>query len=122
MLHYPAPTKIYMLANQDDESVKPLFDLAFAKRPAEELYDLAKDPYQLNNVAALPEYAALKQQLADQLTKYLRESGDPRETDKPFDWDTAEYYQKRDLHPRPNKTAIEALGLEEAYDYLSSDE
>ena len=122
MLHYPAPTKIYMLANRDDAAVKPLFDLAFAKRPAEELYDLAKDPYQLTNVAALPEYAALKQQLSDQLTKYLRESGDPRETDKPFDWDAAEYYQKRDLRPRPNKTAIEALGLEVAYDYLSDSE
>ena len=26
MLHYPAPTKIYMLANRDDAAVKPLFD------------------------------------------------------------------------------------------------
>ena len=30
-----------------------------AKRPYEELYDLSKDPHQLNNLASNPEYAAI---------------------------------------------------------------
>jgi arylsulfatase A-like enzyme len=56
----PSPTKTYMLEHQDDPEVKELFRLAFEKRPYEELYDLRKDPYQLNNVATLPEYGEQK--------------------------------------------------------------
>lgn len=44
MLHYPSPTKMFLLINRDAPGVKPYFNLAFAKRPAEELYDLRKDP------------------------------------------------------------------------------
>ena len=33
MLHYDAPTKIHMLKNKNSEDIKPLFDLAFSKRP-----------------------------------------------------------------------------------------
>ena len=39
---------------------KAKYDLCFAKRPAEELYDLSKDPEQLNNLASDPAYAAEK--------------------------------------------------------------
>jgi hypothetical protein len=49
-----------MIEHRDDPEVKELFRLAFEKRPYEELYDLSKDPYQLNNVADLPEYAEQK--------------------------------------------------------------
>ena len=103
-----------------DEDVKPLFDMAFGKRPAEELFDLSKDPYQLNNVADKPEYGDIKRQLSEQLTKYLVSSGDPRETSESFDWDAAEYYMEGDKRPRPGEKAIEALGLEAEYDYLNN--
>ena len=46
-----SPTKEYMLEHKDEPGVKELFALAFDKRPAEELYDLKKDPNQMNNVA-----------------------------------------------------------------------
>ncbi|MHC4506208.1 MAG: sulfatase family protein, partial [Planctomycetota bacterium] len=59
-----APTKSYMMKNRDEADVKRLFELGFGKRPAEELYDLAKDPDQLVNVAARREYAAAKKKLA----------------------------------------------------------
>jgi hypothetical protein len=55
-----------------------LYDLAFGKRPAEELYDLEKDPEQLDNVAGNPQYAATRAQLAQRLTAELEKSGDPR--------------------------------------------
>jgi len=58
------PTKFYMFAHRKDDKVKKLYDLAFAKRPAEELYDLEKDPDQLNNVAGDPAYADVKKRLA----------------------------------------------------------
>jgi len=59
-----SPTKTYMMDHRNDPNVKKLFDLAFGKRPGEELYDLAKDPGQLNNVAAKPKYAKVKKELA----------------------------------------------------------
>lgn len=49
-----SPSKDYMIENRDDPKVKMLFELAFQKRPAEELYDLRKDPAQLQNVADRP--------------------------------------------------------------------
>ena len=36
------------------------FDLAYGKRPREELYDLKADPHQMKNVAAEPKYAAVR--------------------------------------------------------------
>lgn len=73
------PTKTYLMEYRDDPYVKPFYDLAFAKRPPEELYDLATDPDQLNNVAGETEYQPVKKQLAEQLTQELIDSEDPRE-------------------------------------------
>ena len=54
------------------------FHLGFAKRPAEELYDLSKDPHQVNNVAGKPECAATKQKLRSELDRWMKETNDPR--------------------------------------------
>jgi len=72
------PTKSYVVDRRDDPAVRPFYDLAFAKRPPEELYDLAKDPHQLTNVADRPEYADARKQMAEALTAYLTETRDPR--------------------------------------------
>ena len=73
------PTKSYMIDNRDkDERHRRLFELAFGKRPAEELYDLRKDPGQLDNAAGGPDYAKVRQELADRLTAALKSTGDPR--------------------------------------------
>jgi len=74
-----SPTKLYLVERQADPAVKPFFDLAFAKRPAEELYDLAADPGQLVNVAADPAYAEAKAALARRLDERLDATGDPRQ-------------------------------------------
>ena len=58
-----SPTKTYMIEHGNDPAVKRLFDLAVAKRPAEELYDLRKDPDQFHNVAGDPFYAKVKEEL-----------------------------------------------------------
>ena len=72
------PTKAYMIAHRDDENVKPLLELAMGKRPAEELYDLKKDPAEMVNVADRPEYAPARKKLADELMNFLAQTKDPR--------------------------------------------
>jgi N-sulfoglucosamine sulfohydrolase len=73
------PTKDYMYEHRNDPAVKKLFELAFQKRPAEELYDVKKDPEELHNAADDPAYAAVKKKLAAQLTAELKATNDPRE-------------------------------------------
>ncbi len=73
----PSPTKAYMMEHRDDPKVKKLFQLAFEKRPYEELYDLQKDPGQLNNVADLPEYAERKRELIVAFEREFTATYDP---------------------------------------------
>jgi uncharacterized sulfatase len=73
-----SPTKTYMMEHRNEAEVKKLFELGFGKRPGEELYDLRKDPGQLNNVAERREYAKVKRKLAAALMAELRATKDPR--------------------------------------------
>ncbi|MEI9897938.1 MAG: hypothetical protein WDN28_29790 [Chthoniobacter sp.] len=75
-----SPTKAWLIIHRDDPQWKWHFDHAFGKRPAEELYDLRKDPDQTVNVAADAAYAAQKDRLAAELMKKLKEAADPRVT------------------------------------------
>lgn len=45
-------------------------------RPAEELYDLEKDPYEMKNIAAEPGMAELKARLQGQLDAWMKQQGD----------------------------------------------
>jgi len=87
-----APTKSYMLKYQNEPQVAQLFDLAFGKRPAEELYDLQKDPDQLNNVAGKPEYTMAKNKLAADLLIELKATKDPRVLGRGDVFDKYPYY------------------------------
>ena len=118
MLHYPSPTKMFLLRQPGDSQYRELFEIAFSKRPAEELYDLGNDPHQMSNVADEDSYSSVKAELASRLSSHLEEHGDPREVGGPMNWEGAEYYQPRDFTPKPSPEAIEALGLEESYSYV----
>jgi arylsulfatase A-like enzyme len=85
------PTKTYIWEHRGEPGGQRLYDLSFAKRPAEELYDLREDPGQLNNVAADSVYAAIKNELAQHLTEALRATGDPRVTGGAESWETQPY-------------------------------
>lgn len=74
----PSPTKRFMMEHKDDQKIRKIFELGFKKRPAEELYDLRKDPGQLDNVADDIEYSEPKRELSTILMKELRYTGDPR--------------------------------------------
>ncbi len=84
------PTKDYIIENKDqDENHLRSFQLCFAKRPAEELYDLKKDPDQINNIAANPAYAGILESLKAKLQNKLEKLNDPRAKDPAYD----EFYQ-----------------------------
>lgn len=86
------PTKQFILASKDSASGKKFFDWSFAKRLGEELYDLRKDPHQLNNVAGKKEYARDQELLAKQLLAWMQQTGDPRATSEEDPWSEYPYY------------------------------
>jgi arylsulfatase A-like enzyme len=72
------PAKAWLVARRADPRWKQLFDLAYGKRPREELYDLRRDPHQVRNVAGEAEYAEQRASLEKRLIDELRRTGDPR--------------------------------------------
>ncbi|MGY8771705.1 MAG: hypothetical protein ACKVH8_25080 [Pirellulales bacterium] len=90
-----SPTKTFMMKNRDHEGVSNLARLAFAKRPAEELYQFSSDPGQLNNLADKEEFLAVKEKLHQQLFGHLKETKDPRVTGGDVLWDYYPYYGSR---------------------------
>jgi arylsulfatase A-like enzyme len=72
------PAKAWLVGRRNDPQWKPLFDLAYAKRPREELYDLRSDPHQMKNVAAEPKYQVVRAELERRLLDELKRTGDPR--------------------------------------------
>ncbi|MDR0871074.1 MAG: sulfatase [Planctomycetaceae bacterium] len=75
------PTKTWLVLNGEKPEWKKYWDYAFAKRPAEELYDLRNDPDYLVNVADKPEYAAVQKELSQRLLNVLKSTSDPRVTE-----------------------------------------
>lgn len=70
-------TKTVILERGHNET-NSYWTLNFGKRPEEELYSLAEDPYCVNNLANEAALAGLKSQLRQQLFAELREQNDPR--------------------------------------------
>ncbi|MEM7011035.1 MAG: sulfatase-like hydrolase/transferase, partial [Verrucomicrobiota bacterium] len=73
-----SPTKTQILNARRDGSNKTHWELCFGKRPAEEYFNIAKDPDCVTNLAANPERAAQMAALKEQLFEELKEQGDPR--------------------------------------------
>ena len=88
------PSKETLLAGQSDPAIARYYHLATDKRPPEELYDLRKDPSQLDNVAARPEYARQKRELRASLDRWMRDTGDPRVASDDDRWDKYPYFGK----------------------------
>ena len=72
------PTKAWIVKNRKDPKYKKYFSRAYGKRPLEELYDLGKDPYQMNNVARESGYERVRKELNQKLFNLLNETKDPR--------------------------------------------
>jgi N-sulfoglucosamine sulfohydrolase len=95
MVAYPdldaSPTKAWMIHHREEQDVEPLYQLAFGKRPREELYDLKEDPHYMNNVADDPAYADIRQAMEDRLMGMLRDQNDPRLTEQPCRYELEPY-------------------------------
>jgi arylsulfatase A-like enzyme len=64
-------------------------------RPAEELYEWASDPWQINNLASNPTYLGVLEQLRVRLDRWIVESGDRGpESESMYDSDMVEYLGK----------------------------
>lgn len=85
--------KDFIIENRDDPKIKPFFELNFAKRPEEELYDLKKDPHQVSNVIDDPVYAAKRKELRARVEAWMKQTDDPRSANPKFnDWDRFPYF------------------------------
>lgn len=87
-----SPSKQFVLANKTKTAFAPFFERAYAKRPAEELYDLRKDPGQLHNVANQLKYKNELKMLSKRLSKWMQETKDPRVGTQGDKFDTYTYY------------------------------
>ncbi len=81
----PGPTKAFIITHRNDPEYSKYYEIGFEKRPGEELYDLRKDPYQMNNVANDKKYAKIKEQLFSRLIRVMEDTHDPRLIDA-FDY------------------------------------
>jgi N-sulfoglucosamine sulfohydrolase len=94
------PSKEFVLTHKDSPEYGKFFEMACAKRPAEELYDLGSDPAQQKNVASDRQYAGAKAKMSAMLRDYLTRTKDPRATGAPVIWDTSPYYGGRNPQAR----------------------
>ena len=93
-------TKMLTLAGiQSATDTTNYYQLIYAKRPAEELYHLTDDPYQLRNVAGADAFTGQLAEHRERLRAKLLEANDPRATEpRTAFWDEARYtptYGKR---------------------------
>ena len=97
----PSPSKQFLRLHRDEGGVKRFARLAFLRHPSEELYDLRRDPDQLDDVAESANYAKVKQQLRRKLDAELIRSSDPRQA--------IEGYEIRDIEGWPIRVSKQLL-------------
>ena len=71
-------TRNWLIARRHQAPYDVMIQRILGKQPAEELYEIWKDPDCLVNVAALPDRAQVRANLARRLDNYLKETNDPR--------------------------------------------
>ena len=94
------PTKAWLVARRNDPQRKTFYDHAFGKRPAEELYDLRKDPAQMNNVAGESSYQDARTEMSSQLMKVLNDTRDPRVTGNGMKFEQSPFTDPAQAAPR----------------------
>lgn len=86
---YPALAAMRQL-NEEGKLTGPAALFMGPDRPAEELYDLESDPFELHNLAAAPEHAARLDQMRRLLETWIKETGDQGQT---FEKENPEAYR-----------------------------
>ncbi len=70
------PTKTWLIDNRDEWP--EYFEEGYAKRPAEQLYDLMNDPSCMHNLAGESDFDSIRTTLKSTLEEKLTRQGDPR--------------------------------------------
>jgi uncharacterized sulfatase len=73
--HNPYLQTWFFQADRNQKAYKLLN--RFMHRPAEELYNLEKDPFELSNLAETGQHQQVKQRLIDALDQWMQRQGDP---------------------------------------------
>lgn len=89
-----SPSKNQLILQRKD--YEDYWQLAAGKRPAEELYAITRDPGQLHNLAADPEYRTVKETFARQLAEEMQRTGDPAASGNTDVFDSFPYHGKRE--------------------------
>tara|TARA_R110000850_G_scaffold148195_5_gene270418 strand:- start:335 stop:1885 length:1551 start_codon:yes stop_codon:yes gene_type:complete len=100
-----SPTKSYLTSLTEADPDYDFYLKAFGKRPADELYDMEKDPDCVNNLADDPEYAGLMKDLYAQMEEELIAQEDPRilgQGDIFDDYPYCKIDRQQDLYKRPD--------------------
>jgi uncharacterized sulfatase len=105
------PTKSWLLANRGPTD-KDYFQLAMGIRPEHELYDLRRDPGQVQNAAYNPTYESIRNNLRQELENYLTATGDLHMSGKGMDYE--DFPTSDDLDPglsyiKPTEAYIDEL-------------
>ena len=95
------PTLTLLTAGHTDPVLGRFLQLAVAKRPPEELFDIVQDPGCLTNLAADAAFAKTKANLSSQLTEYFQQTGDPRVVSDGDIWETYPRYSPIRKFPPP---------------------
>lgn len=96
------PTLTYLIKEQANPKIKYFLDLAVAKRPAEELFDITKDPGCLKNLAMQKEYETVRKELNQNLMAYLKKTGDARVNGDGDIWETYPRVSGLRWFPKPD--------------------
>ncbi len=93
-----SPTKTQILDLWRTGTAPDFWTWSFGKRPEEQMYNVAKDPECMNNLAADAQYADLKEAMKKQMVSELREQKDPRMFGQGHVFDEYEYADKSGVH------------------------
>ena len=85
------PAKDFIIEIADDPNLATYHQLATARRPQFELFDVKNDPGQLNNLYGQPAFQEIVEDLNQRLTTYLKQQRDPRAFGL-SPWDQNRYY------------------------------
>lgn len=94
-----SPTKSYIIEHKDDPDMRIYWQLSFGLRPADELYDLRLDPFQMHNVADRAEYTDTLKRLKVKLFAELEKYEDPRIIGGADAFDQYEYLGRLERRP-----------------------
>jgi uncharacterized sulfatase len=78
-----SPTKAWIVQHRLDPQWKWYYEIAFGKRPSEELYDVKSDLDMIHNLAGKAGFEQVKTKLAERLLTELKLAGDPRVVENP---------------------------------------